>query len=258
MRYAFFTWFRSKVSLEYEIFLWYIFIMRYCSTPGVCLIVFIFLILPALSLTAENNKAVITWSIEGSILYFPEDNGNAGDPAPVLPSLGAALALQLRNYLWFEFTEDLYFTHYAYNSALARAVPAAIENRSAFVFGFLTGFQIMGRFPLGRNMDIRIFGGPAADFRIVALAQNLHPDDFSGNPDTDAQMQTDAIRGYFWGKGRWFMPLAGLGMDFVINEKFLLGFDMRVWFPVYRLYTGEDLPPIEGWRFGLGLRISPR
>jgi len=231
--------------------------MKHSYTPGACLAVFTLLLLPAFSLTAEDGKPAITWSVDGSILYYPEDNGYAGDPAPLLPSLGAALALQLKGYLWFEFTEDLYFTHYAYNTTLNRAVPAAIENRSAFVFGFLTGFQLLGRFPLGKNMYLRVFGGPAADFRIVALAENLHPDDFSGNPDTDAQMQTDAISEYFWGKGRWFLPVAGLGMDFVINEKFLLGFDMRVWFPVYQLYTGEDLPPIEGWRFGLGFRISP-
>lgn len=217
----------------------------------------IILVLHAFPLTAADFGDRISWSVEGSILYFPEDNGTAGDPAPILPSLGAALALQMRSYLWLELTEDLYFTHYSYNYSLKRAVPAAIENRSAFVFGFFTGMQVLGRFPLGNFADFRIFGGPAADFRIVALAANLHPDDFSGNPETDAKIQTAAVRKYFWEKARWFMPVAGIGMDFVVNEKFLAGFDMRVWFPMYRI-AGDNMPPIEGWRFALGLRISPR
>jgi len=226
------------------------------SRGTVCIVIYCFFFC-AFPLKAENLTERMSWSIEGSILYFAEDNGNAGDPAPVLPSLGAAFNFQIFKYFFVELTEDLYFTHYAYNYQLNRAVPAAIENRSAFVFGFFTGLQALGRFPLTSNIYTRVYGGPALDLRIVTLAGNLHPDDFSGNPKTDAQIQTNSIREYFWGKGRWFLPVAGLGIDFNINEMFLLGLDLRVWFPLYKLYSGEDLPPIEGWRFGVGLRISP-
>jgi len=218
----------------------------------------LFLFLSALPLAADSFADRFRWSLGGNILYFPEDNGNYGDPSPILPSFGAAASIQINGMFWLELTEDLYFTHYAYNYTLNRAVPAAIENRSAFVFGFLTGIHALGRFPLGNNVDLRAFGGPAADLRIIALASNLHPDDFSGKPETDAQIQTDSIHEYFWSKGRWFMPVAGMGVDFAINEKFLLGFDIRAWFPIYRLFNDEDLPPIEGWRFGVGIRISPR
>jgi len=102
---------------------------------------------------------------------------------------------------------------------------------------------------------VRAFGGPAFDLRVVVLADvvhKLHPDDVT------AEDQADAVREYFWGKGRWFMPVLGGGFDFAINEKILLGLDTRVWFPIWRTWTGEDLPGIEGWRFGFGLRISPR
>jgi hypothetical protein len=104
-----------------------------------------------------------------------------------------------------------------------------------------------------------VYGGPAADLRIVTLAIGLnHPADFTGDIETDAQLQTDAIRRYFWSQGRWFFPVLGAGMDFPINEKFLLGFDLRVWFPLYRLWTDKHLPAIDGWRFGAGFRITPR
>jgi len=87
----------------------------------------------------------------------------------------------------------------------------------------------------------------------------LHPDDYSsGNIETDASLQTEAIRKYFWSDSRWFFPVFGAGMDFPINENFLLGFDLRTWFPVYRLWTDKDLPAIDGWRFGVGIRLTPR
>jgi hypothetical protein len=152
----------------------------------------------------------------------------------------------------------MYFTNYRYSYKLDRAVPAAIENRSAFVFGFFTGLQALARFPLNDIVSIRAYGGPAMDLRVVTLAADLHPDDFTDNPETDAKTQTDSVREYFWGDGRWFMPVLGGGADFSLNERFLLGIDMRVWFPIYRLWTGEDLPGIEGWRFGIGLRVTPR
>jgi hypothetical protein len=47
-------------------------------------------------------------------------------------------------------------------------------------------------------------------------------------------------------------------MDFAAAEKFLLGFDLRVWFPLYKVWTGESLPGAEGWRFAAGLRFTLR
>jgi hypothetical protein len=37
-----------------------------------------------------------------------------------------------------------------------------------------------------------------------------------------------------------------------------VGLDGRVWFPLYRLWTAEDLSPMEGWRFGVGFTASFR
>ncbi|MDR1318295.1 MAG: hypothetical protein LBJ90_01605 [Treponema sp.] len=214
-----------------------------------------FAILP---LKADGFWDRFSWSLAGSVLFFPEDNGNEGDPMPVLPSFGGAAAFRIWGPVSIELTEDLYFTNYRYSQKLDRAVPAAIENRSAFVFGFFTGLQALVHFPLNDIVSFRAYGGPAADFRAITLAADLHPDDFTGNPESDAGMQTDSVREYFWDRGRWFMPVLGGGADFSLNEKFLLGIDARIWFPVYRLWTDEDLPGIEGWRFGIGLRVTPR
>ncbi|MDR2257580.1 MAG: hypothetical protein LBE14_00370 [Treponema sp.] len=218
-------------------------------------VVFFFALLP---LKADGFSDRFTWSFQGSVLMFPEDNGNRGGPMPVLPAPGAALSYSIWGPLSAELALDLYFTNYKYDFEWDRALPAEIENRSAFVFGFLTGLHALARFFPMDNLILRAYGGPDMDLRIITLAADLHPDDFSGLPETDAQIQTDAVREYFWEQGRWFLPVIGVGIDYGVNEKFLIGLDFRTWFPLYRTWSGEDLPPMEGWRFGLGLRITLR
>jgi hypothetical protein len=247
----------SLPTVESGAGLWYIKNMKrtFLPFPVLCAAVFFFSVLP---LGAQSLWSAFSLSFEGSILFFPEDNGREGDPMPVLPSPGAALAYPIWGPLYAELTLDLYFTNYRYSVALDRAVPAAIENRSAFVFGTLLGLQAVGHFPLSKKFTLRACGGPAADLRIITLAADLNPRDTAGGLDTNARLQTDAVREYFWGKGRWFMPVIGGGIDYTVNEKFLLGLDFRTWFPLYRAWSGEDLPAVEGWRFGMGLRFTIR
>jgi hypothetical protein len=215
-------------------------------------------VVAALPLGADGFLDRLGWSFGGTILMFPEDNGNRGGPMPILPAGHGAVAYAVRGPFSVELSLDLYFTNYMYDFDWDRALPAEIESRSAFVFGFLTGFHALFRVPLGGPASLRLYGGPNMDFRIITLAADLHPDDFSGLPETDAQIQTNAVRDYFWGQGRWFLPVLGLGIDYGINEKFLVGLDFRTWFPLYKLWSGEELPSVEGWRFGLGLRITTR
>jgi len=201
------------------------------------------------------------WAINGGILFLAADNGKQGaDPMPILPTAGGSFAWQFWDLLRAEISADIYFTNYEYNSTLGYPMACNPENRSAFVMGFVTAIQLTGAIPIGYDgITVRVYGGPAMDFRLVVLAFGLnHPSDFTGNIETDAQLQTDAISEYFWSEARWFLPVFGAGMDFPINEKFLLGFDLRVWFPLYRLWTDENIPAIDGWRFGVGLRITPR
>ena len=197
----------------------------------------------------------ISWFVEGSVLLFPEDNGLESGPMPVLPSPGMGASYPFTKYFALELTLDLYYTIYGYSDTLDRAVPREWEHRSAQVIGPLLGIQAVARFDVTSFMTIRAFGGPAADLRIVLVAPDLDawPEDHA-----DASSQTDSVRHYFWSKGRWFMPVIGLGFDFTLTPRFKLGIDFRTWAPIYRLWTGEDLPAIEGWRFGPGLRLTIR
>ena len=204
---------------------------------------------------AQGFFSKVSWFAEGSVLFFPEDNGMHSDPMPILPSPGAGASYPITEIFRAELTLDFYMTHYGYDYGLGRAVPNAIENRTALVIGSILAFQAAAYFDLTPFMTVRVYGGPAADLRIVLIAEDLK----EGLDDMDdIRRQTDSVRNYFWSSGRWFMPVIGSGVDFTINPRFKLGIDMRVWVPMYRLWTGENLPPIEGWRFGPGIRFTIR
>jgi len=215
------------------------------------LLIFFLTLIPV---SADSFWDDVNWSVRGTILYFAANNGSGADPAPILPSLGVSADWSFWGPLKLEVSEDIYFTNYEYNSTLEHAMACNPENRSAFVMGFITGVQLTWLVPISDNgINLRVFGGPSADIRLVVPAFGLHPDD-----KDDARSQTNAIRKYFWSDGRWFFPVLGAGVDFPMNEKFFLGLELRTWVPLYRLWTDSNLPAIDGWRFGIGVRLTPR
>jgi hypothetical protein len=213
----------------------------------------LFFLFPSRPREAQGFFSRLSWSAGGSILFFPEDNGMRSDPMPILPSPGMGVAYPVYGPMWAELTLDLYFTHYGYDYVLGRAVPYAIENRSSQVWAFVLGAQAVALFSPTPLIDIRAYGGFAADMRLVLLAEDLN----EGLDRIDEiTAETDNVRSYFWGQGRWFLPLLGSGVDFNLNEWFKLGMDVRMWIPLYKLWTGEGFMKIDGWRFGVGVRLS--
>jgi hypothetical protein len=222
------------------------------KSPGLALWAFL-LALPCavLPLGAQSFSEKLGLSFRGSVLVFPEDNGLESDAMPILPSLGIAAGWPVFGSLRIELSWDCYGTYYAYSDTLDRPVPAIPDNRSSLVAGSLLGIQALKIFALGNAVRIRVYAGPAADMRLCLIADGLE-----GADAEDAAAETGDISSYFWGQGRWFMPVAGAGMDFALTEKLRLGFDLRAWLPAYRLWTAEDLPAVEGWRFAAGVRFS--
>jgi hypothetical protein len=219
---------------------------------------FLFLLFSFSSLNAEVNPFIkdnLNWSFNAGILVLASDNGAQGaDPMAILPFAGGSLAWNFWGPLRLAITEDIYFTNYEYNSDLGYPMACNPENRSAFVLGFLTGINLVAAFQISeKGVFARAFGGPVFDLRVVTQAFGLHPLDME-----DARRQTAAIKNYFWSDGRMFFFTVGAGIDFPIIQKYLLGLDLRVWMPVYRMWTDDHIPSIDGWRFAVGLRISPR
>jgi len=209
------------------------------------LVVFLVVLLPLKQLNANSFWDEVEWSFSGSIFYFHTNTVPTSDYAPIIPSLGFSAAYQVMPFLKIEVTEDLYFSNYLYDFDLGNPIPCSLDNRSAFVFGFVTAVQATGFLSLG-NIIIRAYAGPAIDIRIIVRAFGTdHPGDSKGD-ETDAGVQTKAVSDYFWSDGRWFVPVIGMGMDFPVNEGFMAGFDLRAWLP------------IDNWRFGISFRVTPR
>ena len=214
----------------------------------------VFLVLPPGPLAGLPESLALLF--RGNILLFP-DGGNLPDPMPILPSLGIGADYPLAGPLYAEASVDCYSTNYDYSYTLDRAVPASLEYRSAFVAGIVAGFQLTGRFALTDSFVLRVFTGPAADLRLCFLSYGLRPDEITADGRNLSTVVED-VAVYFWRQGRWFLPVAGFGFEYRILPKIMLGLESRVWIPLYRWWSGEDLAPIEGWRMAAGFTISLR
>jgi hypothetical protein len=190
-------------------------------------------------------------AFRGALFVITEENGLAGDVSPLLFAPGFSFASHLGGDWYLEFSADLYWATYAFPEGAGQPLPVNVENRSAWVFSLLAGADVLFRLPIGQRFWLRIYAGPGADLRLCLNAL------YQGDPDYGfAAEETDRTTAYFWGEGRWFYPNAGLGFDIAVAPKLLAGLDLRAWFPVYRLWTGESLPPWEGWRFAAGFRVT--
>ena len=204
----------------------------------------------------------LQWSVRGTLLFLFENNGNDSAPMPILPSPGVGVSYSINDLLALELTLDIYGTTFEYNVNLQRAVAANDEFRDAFVIGSILGLQPVFCFnPMGEAFTIRAYGGLGFDLRMIFRAYGLeddHPHHNNNNPNTGINVgqARKEISSYFWGNGRFIYPFMGGGMDFPFHDSMQLGFDLRLWFPVWRIWTGQDLPFIDSFRFGLGFRLT--
>jgi len=194
----------------------------------------------------------VQFVLRASILAILEDNGMEGDPSPILPSPGFSVSIPIPRVplLTFEPGIDLYSTYYGYSYVLDRAVPYAIENRSAIVIGTMLSLPVEFGFRIRGIAGFHAFAGPSVDARLCLVADGLEGSDYD-----DAASQTADISGYFWSEGRWVQFLMGGGFDFPFTSKTMLGVEFRLWYPAYHLWTGEDLPATENLKLALGLTL---
>jgi hypothetical protein len=215
-----------------------------------------------LAAQSVSSAGPFAWGVRGSILFFPQDAEMQADmrydAMPRLPALGGALSYTLIGPLALEASLDLWGTDYGYLEGEGRPVPAIPDNRIAFVVAPSLGLQVLGRFDLTGDMTLRVFAGPSADLRLALLSYNLDQNGTEPNTGRPYPEILQDIAAYFWGGGRWLLPVAGLGFDYRIARGVMLGLDARIWFPLYRLWTDETLSPAEGWRFSLGFMVNFR
>ncbi|MDR2490357.1 MAG: hypothetical protein LBD20_03035 [Spirochaetaceae bacterium] len=187
----------------------------------------------------------------GAVLIFNEDGGLHTAPLPVLPSgiVSFDWVLLKRGIVNLAVDAHLGFYGTNYIWIFDRPYPTEIENRLAFVFGFITGASAKLMLPL----SIFLFNtelGFAFDLRIITEAADLNKED-----SDDARAAAEKIREYYWNGGRFFYPSFGVGLDFPVVTGWNLGFSFKMWMPVVQMAYGES-PGLNDWRFGFALTVS--
>ena len=223
------------------------------------------LLITVVPLKAQSLGEVFSdleWSVRGTLLFLFEDNGNASAPMPILPSPGVGVSYSIDDLWAIELSLDVYGTTFDYDVNLQRVVAANDEFRSAFVVGSILGLQPVFRFyPMGDAFTIRAYGGLGFDLRLIFRAYGIDDSELHTNNNDNLTGLTvgearKEISSYFWGSGRFIYPFIGGGMDFPLFENMQLGFDIRIWFPVWRIWTGQDLPLADSFRLGIGFRLT--
>jgi hypothetical protein len=236
--------------------------MRIFSRPYAAIAVFLLGLAAVLPVEGQTFRERFSWALRGSVLFFPQDEEMRKDmrydPAPLLPTLGASAAYTIVGPLAVEASLDIYGVDYDWPPGMNKAVLTGPDYRAAFVLNPILGISLLGRFDIAQTVTIRAYGGPSADLRICFLSYNLEADEVDPNTGIKLQDMVGNIAAYLWTEGRWFLPVAGLGVDYRVLPGLTIGLDGRVWFPLYRLWTEENLTPMEGWRFGVGFTASFR
>jgi hypothetical protein len=208
-------------------------------------------VLPKSGFALKFNN-IFSFSLGGTLMIFPEDNENRSDPTPVLPapslSLGYPFIFVGATSLGVQLSLDYYSTFYMWDT-LAYPLPAAIENRKTRMIAPVLGLQLQGCSDIQNFVSINYSAGICYDFRFGVIADDLNTPDMA-----EAQSMTQKINAYV--KQRSLFPVVGVGVDFRVAEKILAGLDFRFWIPAWKIKHNAGEPPIEGWRFGIGMRIT--
>ncbi|MDR2509921.1 MAG: hypothetical protein LBC77_04675 [Spirochaetaceae bacterium] len=192
----------------------------------------------------------------GTILFFIEDSSLKSDPMPVLPAFYLNFSYPVFQLdpivVYAALSLDLYSTHYLWDKDGGRALPAAVENRDALVFGFPTGIAAELRFNIIDALAFRLNAGLSADFRLTLLAEDLNE---GIDPIEEITANKNNIEKYFWEDFHWLFCEFSAGFDIKLWKKFSLELAGRAFLPFNPPAARDGDDKMLGWRFGVGIRI---
>ena len=125
----------------------------------------------------------------------------------------------------FEPSADLYWANYEYLNK--RAVPTDLTFGTAFGLGLLLDAPVVVTLPLGNTLSFGLGAGVCLDLRAAFTVDSAHAD----NPPE--------INRYFWEKGRFATPSTLIRAEYKLTERVAFGFNGRVLWPIYNLWTNE-------------------
>ncbi len=163
-------------------------------------------------------------------------------PSPVMNTLGGSAILTFADgfFLTFEPGLDLFWTNY--ENLAGRAVPTENERgagNNVFVLGFLLDVPLVATLRFGSALSETIPHRFAVGFSMgpAFVLRAGFKYDLTGD---QAAMEANqkAVVAYFWEKGRWFYPAAGIRFEIALQERFTFLVGVRGFLPIFNAWTG--------------------
>lgn len=222
---------------------------------------------PIYSLAAEYSQ----WSFFGglnliyngdgdgvSIIPGMQADGNPGGlssaPSPLCGFIGAEYRYPITPLVAFAPSGTLYAAQYLF--ANNRALPAEIENRTAYVPSLLLDFSFLYHIEKGR-FTYSFGGGPAIIARYGFLEYGISGNAINPGETLNASAQVDAINEYFWGYGRWFYPIVQAGIRYELETGWGAGLVIRAAIPVSNIWAKPEVPFGDSFMLMAALSITP-
>lgn len=220
-----------------------------------------------LPLSAEYSR----WSILGGANYIYNSDGDgvtevpgSGEdgspggldsaPSQLVGLLGAEYRLPIRPNVEFAPSASLFMLRYLW--ANDRALPAEIENRTAFVPALLLDASFLYTIEKDRFL-ISLGGGPGFLLRYGFLESDVDEDETSYNGDMSAGEQVDEINSYMWSSLRWFYPMLQAGVRYRLQTGWGAGINLRAGIPIFNLWAEPDMPFQDSLMIMLTITITP-
>lgn len=186
------------------------------------------------------------WTFFGGLNYLYNADGSGTTSTVGTNGLDSAPS-PLAGFLGFEYRHPLpkqgvYFAPsasfflLAYLWANDRALPAEIENRTAFVPSIL----LDGSFLYTIKKDQFLFslgGGPGVMLRYAFLESGVSKDEKSHSEDMPAGEQVKNINRYLWSSLRWFYPMLHGSVRYQLKNGWGAGASLRLGLPVFNIWS---------------------
>jgi len=237
------------------------------KTKRLRILILALLLVPLSGLAAEYSP----WSFFGGLnLIYNSDgegvtvipgmqaDGNPGGlssaPSPLAGFAGAEYRYPLTPEIDFAPSGSLYTVQYLF--ADGRALPAEIENRTAFVPSLLLDASFL--YHIERDRFLYSFGGgPAILVRYAFLESGVPADAINPGETLNAGDQVKAVNEYFWGSGRWLYPMLQAGVRYKLETGWGAGLTVRAGIPIFNAWSQPKVPFADSFMLLASLTITP-